>query len=223
VVPPILIILRESKLLDKYNLTTWKGMMSAAAPLGDDLAKSVEKRLPNCKIVQAYGESTWRPSWCAGLTETTPLITLMTTKDGDGRHGSIGKLLPTFEARLVDTESGEDVQEAGKAGELWVRGPSVMKGYYKNPEATEGTFAPDPKGRWFKTGDSATRDEGGFYRIADRLKELIKYKGFQGAYLRQSSISFIADFQSPPPSWRVCCSLILKSEIQQSSEYTGRN
>jgi acyl-CoA synthetase (AMP-forming)/AMP-acid ligase II len=62
VVPPILIILRESKLLDKYNLTTWKGMMSAAAPLGDDLAKSVEKRLPNCKIVQAYGESTWRPS-----------------------------------------------------------------------------------------------------------------------------------------------------------------
>lgn len=56
VVPPILIILRESKLLDKYDLTTWKGMMSAAAPLGDDLAKSVEKRLPNCRIVQAYGE-----------------------------------------------------------------------------------------------------------------------------------------------------------------------
>jgi long-subunit acyl-CoA synthetase (AMP-forming) len=147
----------------------------------------------------------------------------MTTKDGDGRHGSIGKLLPTFEARLVDTESGEDVQEAGKAGELWVRGPSVMKGYYKNPEATEGTFAPDPKGRWFKTGDSATRDEGGFYRIADRLKELIKYKGFQGASLRQSSVRDIADFQSRPPSWKACCSLILKSEIQQSSEYTGRN
>jgi acyl-CoA synthetase (AMP-forming)/AMP-acid ligase II len=58
VVPPILIILRESKLLDKYDLTTWKGMMSAAAPLGDDLAKSVEKRLPNCRIVQAYGELT---------------------------------------------------------------------------------------------------------------------------------------------------------------------
>jgi len=104
----------------------------------------------------------------------------MTTRDGDGRHGSIGKLLPTFEARLVDTDTGKDIQDAGKAGELWVRGPSVMKGYYKNPEATEGTFAPDPTGRWFKTGDSATRDEGGFYRIADRLKELIKYKGFQG-------------------------------------------
>jgi acyl-CoA synthetase (AMP-forming)/AMP-acid ligase II len=107
----------------------------------------------------------------------------MTTKDGAGRHGRIGKLLPTFEARLVDTDTGQDVRDAGKAGELWVRGPSVMKGYYKNPEATEGTFAPDPKGRWFKTGDSATRDEGGFYRIADRLKELIKYKGFQGRFV----------------------------------------
>jgi acyl-CoA synthetase (AMP-forming)/AMP-acid ligase II len=116
----------------------------------------------------------------SGLTETTPLITLMTTRDGAGRHGSIGKLLPTFEARLVDTETGKDITDSNHAGELWVRGPSVMKGYYKNPEATEGTFAPDPKGRWFKTGDSATRDAGGFYRIADRLKELIKYKGFQG-------------------------------------------
>jgi len=147
----------------------------------------------------------------------------MTTKDGDGRHGSIGKLLPTFEARLVDTETGEDVREAGQAGELWVRGPSVMKGYYKNPEATEGTFAPDPKGRWFKTGDSATRDEGGFYRIADRLKELIKYKGFQGTPLRSISVRDRADFQSPRPSWKVYCSPTQKSEIQPSLEYTGRN
>jgi acyl-CoA synthetase (AMP-forming)/AMP-acid ligase II len=159
-------------------------MMSAAAPLGDDLAKSVEKRLPNCSIVQGYGEFPLQllvsMSDISGLTETTPLITLMTTRDGAGRHGSIGKLLPTFEARLVDTETGKDITDSNHAGELWVRGPSVMKGYYKNPEATEGTFAPDPKGRWFKTGDSATRDAGGFYRIADRLKELIKYKGFQG-------------------------------------------
>jgi acyl-CoA synthetase (AMP-forming)/AMP-acid ligase II len=155
--------------------------MSAAAPLGDDLAKSVERRLPNCRIVQGYGMCIQRsPAYLIGLTETTPLITLMTTRDGDGRHGSIGKLLATYEARLVDTETGQDITDPNQAGELWVRGPSVMKGYYKNPEATEGTFAPDPKGRWFKTGDSATRDTDGFYRIADRLKELIKYKGFQG-------------------------------------------
>lgn len=117
----------------------------------------------------------------SGLTETTPLITLMITKHGDGRHGSIGRLLPTFEARLVDTETGEDVSQATHPGELWVRGPSVMKGYYKNPEADKGTFAPDEDGRWFKTGDSAVRDNEDFYRIADRLKELIKYKGFQGS------------------------------------------
>lgn len=108
----------------------------------------------------------------------------MTTKHAEDRHGSIGRLLSTFEARLVDTETGADVSQASQPGELWVRGPSVMKGYYKNPEATEGTFAPDDdgKGRWFKTGDSAIRDQEGFYRIADRLKELIKYKGFQGAF-----------------------------------------
>lgn len=106
----------------------------------------------------------------------------MTTKHGDGRHGSIGRLLSTFEARLVDTETGQDVEQASQPGELWVRGPSVMKGYYKNPSSTEGTFALDENGgeRWFKTGDSAIRDNEGFYRIADRLKELIKYKGFQG-------------------------------------------
>lgn len=108
----------------------------------------------------------------------------MTTKHAEGRHGSIGRLLSTFEARLVDTETGSDVSQASQPGELWVRGPSVMKGYYKNPEATEGTFAPDEdgRGRWFKTGDSAIRDQEGFYRIADRLKELIKYKGFQGTF-----------------------------------------
>lgn len=125
-----------------------------------------------------------------GLTETTPLITLMTTRDGGGRHGSIGRLLATFEARLVDTETGEDVTSANQAGELWVRGPSVMKGYYKNPEATTGTFAEDAGGRWFKTGDSAVRDDQGFYRIADRLKELIKYKGFQGE-LRHSALTVL--------------------------------
>lgn len=107
----------------------------------------------------------------------------MTTRDGDGRHGSIGRLLTTFDARLIDTETGKDVTEPDQPGELWVRGPSVMKGYYRNPEATKGTFAIDQGeggGRWFKTGDSAVRDQQGFYRIADRLKELIKYKGFQG-------------------------------------------
>jgi acyl-CoA synthetase (AMP-forming)/AMP-acid ligase II len=138
----------------------------------------------------------------------------MTTKDGDGRHGSIGKLLPTFEARLVDTETGKDVENAGQAGELWVRGPSVMKGYYKNPEATEGTFAQDPAGRWFKTGDSATRDEGGFYRIADRLKELIKYKGFQGEWAGGTYLDRRADSQWRQRSWRVFSSRIRMWETQ---------
>lgn len=61
-----------------------------------------------------------------------------------------------------------------------------MKGYFKNPSATAGTFSSDEEegGRWFKTGDSAWVDEGGWFQIADRLKELIKYKGFQGESIR---------------------------------------
>ncbi len=116
----------------------------------------------------------------AGLTETTPIITCMRTEEWClGRQGSIGRLLPTFEARLVDPETGKDVGK-GEAGELWVRSPSVMKGYLNNPAATRGTFAGEGKGRWFKTGDMAVVDDQGYFSIVDRLKELIKYKGYQG-------------------------------------------
>lgn len=98
-----------------------------------------------------------------------------------GRQSKIGRLIPTFRARLVDPETGKDV-DIGQAGELWLQSESVMKGYYHNPEATTNTFSSEKEegGRWFKTGDSAWVDEEGFFQIADRLKELIKYKGFQG-------------------------------------------
>lgn len=111
----------------------------------------------------------------AGLTETSPLTHAMRITHARGRQGTVGQLLPTYEARLIDVETGKDV-EVGEAGELWVRGPSVMKGYYNNPTATANTF----EGRWFKTGDSARIDKEGYYSIVDRLKELIKYKGYQG-------------------------------------------
>jgi acyl-CoA synthetase (AMP-forming)/AMP-acid ligase II len=90
--------------------------------------------------------------------------------------GSIGILLPNLEARLVTDENGEVDAEEGQPGELWLRGPSVMKGYLNNKAATEAAITPDG---WFKTGDIATRDAEGFYYIVDRRKELIKYKGFQ--------------------------------------------
>ncbi|MDQ2676592.1 MAG: AMP-binding protein, partial [Actinomycetota bacterium] len=109
-----------------------------------------------------------------GLTETSP-VTHLVRPDGENRPGSIGTELDDTECRIVDVESGEDAQ-AGERGELWIRGPQVMAGYLNNEQATSETI--DSEG-WLHTGDIAVRDEDGFYFIVDRLKELIKYKGFQ--------------------------------------------
>ncbi len=83
--------------------------------------------------------------------------------------------MPLTESRLVDPETGEDVAE-GERGELWVRGPQVMTGYLNNDEATAATITEDG---WLRTGDIGVVDADGYYSIVDRLKELIKYKGFQ--------------------------------------------
>jgi acyl-CoA synthetase (AMP-forming)/AMP-acid ligase II len=118
-----------------------------------------------CKVVQGYG-----------LTETSP-VTHVIRPDGENKAGTIGPPLANTECRLVDPETGEDVAE-GERGELWIRGPQVMKGYLNNPEATAATVDADG---WLHTGDVGVVDSDGFFAIVDRLKELIKYKGFQVA------------------------------------------
>lgn len=85
--------------------------------------------------------------------------------------GSIGRMLPNLEARLIG-EDGQDVPE-GEPGELWLRGPTIMKSYHNNPTATRESITPDG---WFKTGDIARIDSEGYFYIVDRKKELIKYK-----------------------------------------------
>ncbi|BEJ10970.1 hypothetical protein CspHIS471_0103920 [Cutaneotrichosporon sp. HIS471] len=163
IVPPIVITLYNSPNLDKYDLTCLRSVCSAAAPLGPDLITAFQKRLPSVKVTQCYG-----------LSETSPLITALTRDEVErAPPGSIGRLLPTFEARIVDSD-GQDVPD-GERGELWVRSPSVMKGYHRNPVATSGTM----EGDFFKTGDVVVRSPDGYYRVVDRVKELIKYKGFQ--------------------------------------------
>lgn len=106
------------------------------------------------------------------MTETSPATHLLPAEDCLRKIGSIGILLPNLEARLV---ANDDIADAapGEPGELWVRGPTVMKGYLNNPTATASSITADG---WFKTGDIATRDEEGYYKIVDRKKELIKYK-----------------------------------------------
>ncbi|MCS7479876.1 AMP-binding protein [Umezawaea endophytica] len=145
-----------------HDLSSLRFAVSGAAPLDVAVVQRAEAVL-GCPIRQGYG-----------MTEASPGITLV-PEDGftEVPAGSVGTLLPSTEVRLVDPATGEDSEE----GELWARGPQVMAGYLDNPEATAATVV---EGGWLRTGDVA-RIDGDFYLIVDRLKELIKYKGYQVA------------------------------------------
>ena len=164
VVPPIVLALAKHPAIDDADLSSIETIMSGAAPLGAELSEKVAERI-GCTVIQGYG-----------MTETSP-VTHVIRPDGENRAGSIGPPLADTECRLVDPESGEDVA-AGERGELWIRGPQVMAGYHENDEATASTIDGDG---WLHTGDIAVVDDAGFFEIVDRLKELIKYKGFQVA------------------------------------------
>jgi acyl-CoA synthetase (AMP-forming)/AMP-acid ligase II len=110
-----------------------------------------------------------------GMTETSPATHI--SSPAHNKPGSVGRAVPNTECRLVSVETGEDVG-AGEPGEIWVRGPQVMKGYLNCVEATAQTI--DPEG-WLHTGDVGYVDEDGYFFIVDRAKELIKYKAFQVA------------------------------------------
>jgi acyl-CoA synthetase (AMP-forming)/AMP-acid ligase II len=160
VVPPIALALAKHPAVDGADLSSLELIMSGAAPLGSELASAVAERV-GCPVMQGYG-----------LTETSPVTHLVPPAESVGRGGKIGKPLPDTEARVVDPETGEDADR----GELWIRGPQVMKGYLNNAEATAATIDGDG---WLHTGDVAEVDADGHFEIVDRLKELIKYKGFQ--------------------------------------------
>ncbi|MCP3912941.1 MAG: 4-coumarate--CoA ligase family protein [Actinomycetia bacterium] len=159
-VPPIVLGLAKHPLVDQYDLSSLRQVFSGAAPLGGDVAEEAAERI-GCEVVQGYG-----------MTELSPVS--HATRPGDYKSGSCGITVPNTECRIV-SEDGED-QPVGGEGELWVRGPQVMPGYLNNPEATAETIDADG---WLHTGDVAVVDEDGHVFIVDRLKELIKYKGFQ--------------------------------------------
>lgn len=111
-----------------------------------------------------------------GMTEASPGTHSVAFREFDSTPaGTVGRLLPATQARIVDPVSGADVPD-GEAGELWVRGPQVMQGYLNDPEATAATLSDG----WLRTGDILQCRDGDFY-VVDRLKELIKYKGYQVA------------------------------------------
>ncbi len=162
-VPPIVIGLANAPIVDQYNTSSIRQVFSGAAPLGAELAALASKRL-GCEVVQGFG-----------MTELSPVS--HSTVEGDYRPGTSGVTVSNTESRIVDPDTGED-QPIGKRGELWVRGPQVMLGYLNRPEATAETIDDDG---WLHTGDIGIIDEHGHMSIVDRMKELIKFKGFQVA------------------------------------------
>jgi acyl-CoA synthetase (AMP-forming)/AMP-acid ligase II len=163
-VPPSAVALAKHPAVDRYNLHHIETLFSGAAPLGAELSDAIWRRL-GMTVKQGYG-----------MTETSP-VTHYSDHKSEPRVGTVGRLVALTECRIVDVDSGRDAA-AGQAGEVWIRGPQVMKGYLNNPEATARTV--DPEG-WLHTGDIGTVDADGYLTIVDRLKELIKVKGYQVA------------------------------------------
>jgi acyl-CoA synthetase (AMP-forming)/AMP-acid ligase II len=162
-VPPIVLALAKHPLVDNYDLSALNFILSGAAPLGADLAAECSERL-GCLVVQGYG-----------LTETSPVTHATPADPARNRPGSIGPPIPNTECKVVDPETGNELGP-NERGEVWIRGPQVMRGYLNNPDATRATI--DTEG-WLHSGDIGYADEDGYFYIIDRLKELIKYKGFQ--------------------------------------------
>ncbi len=166
IVPPVALALAKHPAVEGRDLSSIRHIKCGAAPLGPELSEQLAQRLDTF-VSQGYG-----------LTETSPVTHAIPFEPGAERAGSIGPPVPGTECRIVDPESGEDVTEVGARGELWMRGPQIMKGYLNNPEATAATLDEDG---WLHSGDVAVVDADGYFQIVDRLKELIKYKGFQVA------------------------------------------
>jgi acyl-CoA synthetase (AMP-forming)/AMP-acid ligase II len=170
IAPPVAVALAKHPMVDQYDLSSVRGMMSGAAPLDEALGTAVAKRL-GIRVQQGYG-----------MSELSPVSHVMPPERDDISVGSIGYLIANQEAKLIDIETGAEIEAVADgpsaSGELWVRGPNVMLGYLDDPESTARTLDADG---FLHTGDIAQINADGTFQIVDRLKELIKYKGYQVA------------------------------------------
>jgi acyl-CoA synthetase (AMP-forming)/AMP-acid ligase II len=163
IAPPVAVALAKHPMVDDYDLSCIDVIFSGAAPLDAELGHAMGKRL-GCTVLQGYG-----------MTELSPVSHCMPDDRPDLDLNSSGFALPNVVCKLVDPATDEEVGPGGR-GELWVKGPNVMSGYLNNPEATAVTL--DDEG-YLHTGDVAEVTEDGVFSIVDRVKELIKYKGYQ--------------------------------------------
>jgi len=168
VAPPIALALAKHPLVSEHDLSSVHTILSGAAPLDGALADAVAARI-GCRVVQGYG-----------MTEMSPVSHAVPAERDDIPRGSVGLTISNMVCRIVDPETGSDigVPDAGMSapGELWCKGPNVMTGYLGDDEATRQTLDDDG---YLHTGDIATVDARGAFYVVDRLKELIKYHGYQ--------------------------------------------
>ncbi len=164
-VPPVVLGLTQYEEVKEYDLSALRLCFVGAAPMSADLQTKLESTI-DVATVQGYG-----------LTESSPATNADYMEPDLKKPGSVGPPLPDTQEKVVDLETGDREMPRGELGELIIKGPQVMKGYWNNPEATADTL----RDGWLYTGDIASMDDEGYVSIVDRKKELIKYKGFQVA------------------------------------------
>ncbi|KAF2851722.1 4-coumarate-CoA ligase-like protein [Plenodomus tracheiphilus IPT5] len=167
-VPPVVVAMAKHPATRKFDLSSVETVGSGAAPLGREISEEFEK-------IWSTGQVNVKQGW--GMTEVTCAATGF-HPEKRSESFSVGELLANVEARIVLDDEGKTEAPPGERGEVWVRGPNIMKGYWNKPEATKETLTPDG---WLKTGDVAYVDKDNYFFIVDRKKELIKVKGLQVA------------------------------------------
>jgi acyl-CoA synthetase (AMP-forming)/AMP-acid ligase II len=163
VVPPVVVAFAKHPAVAGRDFSSIRALFSGAAPLGADVTEQCTRRL-GCVLQQGYG-----------MTEASPATHVTPVDVAQRKPGSIGCLVANTEGRIVDTETGRDLGP-GNDGELWMRGPQIMRGYLNRPEETRAVLDADG---WLHSGDIGHADADGDFYVVDRLKELIKYKGMQ--------------------------------------------
>jgi 4-coumarate--CoA ligase len=159
-VPPILLGLAQHPVVDEYDLSSLQTITSAAAPLSVETEQTVSKRLGGCKVKQAWG-----------MSELSPIGTI--NSDTEIQSGSVGPLAPSTIGKIINANG--DSLPANQPGELVLKGPQVMMGYLGDLVKTRECLS---EAGWLRTGDVAHYDENGFFYITDRIKELIKVRGY---------------------------------------------
>jgi len=173
-VPAMYIAINNYPDLSKYDVSSIKACISGAAGLPVEVQQRFQE-LTGARLVEGYG-----------LSEATP-VTHANPVFGENRVGTIGVPWPDTEVKIVDSVTGEKVLDVGEEGELCIRGPQVMKGYWNMPTETANTLRPDPEGGdpWLHTGDIAVMDKDGYFKIVDRKKDMILGAGGYNIYPRE--------------------------------------